>query len=308
MGRILITGSNGLVGSALRKQLGDDHVYHTKEEVDLLDYKKTHDYFSYHVKHSNVDTIIHCAAKVGGVQANLSDNKGFFIDNFVINNNVMETSFRNEVPNFVNLLSTCIFPEKNIEFPMKPQDVDKGKPHPSNEGYAYAKRLAGYETNTIKKVLKSNWVSVVPTNVYGIHDNFNLFGGHMIPDMIHRAYESKKNKEKMIIWGDGSQLRQVIHSDDLAKLILWSLDNWKSDYPFMAVNPNEHSVLEISNLICENFNISKDDILFDNTKPTGQLRKPAISDAPSNFEFTTLSDGIKTTIDWFIQNYDKLRK
>ena len=259
---ILITGSDGLVGSALKKILGDGHVYHTRKDVELTDREKTLDYFNYHVKHNGVDTIINCAAKVGGVQANMKNNKKFFIDNFVLNNNVIEASFRNEIPNFVNILSTCIFPDKNITYPLTANQIDLGPPHHSNHGYAYAKRLAGYEMNIVKQVLNSNWVSVVPTNVYGPHDNFHLEDGHMIPAMIHRA--------------------QVIYSEDLAKLIIWSLNNWKHDEPFMAINSNEISILEIAKEICKNFNINEEDLTFDDTKPKGQHRKPAVSDAISD--------------------------
>jgi GDP-L-fucose synthase len=308
MKKILVTGSNGLVGSALKKILGDNHIYHTKDDVNLLDNKKTIDYISYHVKHNNVDTVIHCAAKVGGVQANMKNNKGFFIDNFMINNNIIEASFKNEIPNFVNLLSTCIFPDKNVTFPLTPNQIDQGPPHFSNHGYAYAKRLSGYQTNIIKKVLNANWVSVVPTNVYGANDNFHLDDGHMIPAMIHRAYLSKQNSEKMVIWGDGSPLRQVIYSEDLARLIMWSLENWKSDEPFMAINKTEHSILNIAKIICDSFDIKLDDIMFDSTKPMGQHRKPAISNAPIDFKFTELSDGVNETVKWFTENYNKIRK
>jgi GDP-L-fucose synthase len=308
MKKVLVTGSNGLVGSALKKILGPEHVYHTKDDVDLLDPKKTMDYITYHVKHSDVDTVIHCAAKVGGVQANMKDNKGFFIENFVINNNIIESSYKNEIPNFVNLLSTCIFPDKNIKFPLTPDQIDNGSPHPSNHGYSYAKRLSGYQTNIIKKVLNSNWVSVIPTNVYGTNDNFHLEDGHMIPAMIHRAYLSKQRSEKMIVWGDGSPLRQVIYSEDLAKLIIWSLNNWTSDDPFMAINPIENSILDIAKIICNTFDIKDKDIIFDSTKPMGQHKKPAITNAPVDFEFKNLNEGIKDTVEWFIQNYKEVRK
>ncbi len=308
MKKYLITGSDGLVGSALKKILGDNHVYHTRKDAELTDRKQTLDYINYQVKHNGVNTIINCAAKVGGVQANMKNNKGFFIDNFLLNNNVIEASFRNEIPNFVNILSTCIFPDENIVYPLTANQINNGAPHHSNHGYAYAKRLAGYETNIVKNVLNSNWVSVIPTNVYGRHDNFHLEEGHMIPAMIHRAYLANKNKEKMVIWGDGSPLRQVIYSDDLAKLILWSLDNWKDEESFMAINPNEITILEIAKEICKNFNINDDNLIFDSEKPKGQHRKPAASNAPSEFKFTELSDGIKETINWFLENYPNIRK
>ena len=308
MKKYLITGSDGLVGSALKKILGDNHVYHTRKDAELTDRKQTLDYINYQVKHNGVDTIINCAAKVGGVQANMKNNKGFFIDNFLLNNNVIEASFKNEIPNFVNILSTCIFPDENITYPRTANQINNGAPHHSNHGYAYAKRLAGYETNIVKNVLNSNWVSVIPTNVYGRHDNFHLEEGHMIPAMIHRAYLANKNKEKMVIWGDGSPLRQIIYSDDLAKLILWSLENWEDEEPFMAINPNEITILEIAKEICKNFNINDDDLIFDSEKPKGQHRKPAASNAPSEFKFTELSDGITETINWFLENYPNVRK
>jgi GDP-L-fucose synthase len=126
--------------------------------------------------------------------------------------------------------------------------------------------------------------------------------------MIHRAFLTKRNNEKMVVWGDGSPLRQVIYADDLANLIIWSLYNWKNDLPFMAINEIEYSILDISKIICNSINIDNDDIVFDSTKPMGQHRKPAISNAPKEFNFTKLENGIKETIDWFVEHYDIIRK
>lgn len=306
---VLVTGAEGLVGSALKRLLGDGHVYHTKREADLLDRAATLDYIQYNIKHNNVDTIIHCAAKVGGVQANLRNNKEFFIQNFLLNNNIIEAAFRNDLPNFVNLLSTCIFPdEQYVTYPLTAAQIEQGPPHESNHGYAYAKRLVGYETTILNNMLKKNWISIIPTNVYGTHDNFNLEEGHMVPAMIHRAFLSKQKNEKMAIWGDGSPKRQIIFSDDLAKLIIWSMDNWKHHTPFMAINPQEYTILDIASEVCRNFDISINDLVFDSTKPRGQQRKPAVSDAPDDFEFTTLEDGIRTTTEWFMSQYPNLRK
>jgi len=308
MKKILVLGSEGLVGSALRNQLGDTHVYHKRSEIDLTDRAKTLDYITHQVKRNGVDTIINCAAKVGGVQANMKNNKGFFLDNFILNNNVIESAFVNEIPNFVNLLSTCIFPDKEVTYPLTPDQIDNGAPHFTNYGYSYAKRLAGYEMKIVKNVLQSNWVSVIPTNVYGMHDNFHLEDGHMVPAMIHRAYLAKKNKEKMLVWGDGSPLRQLIYSEDLARLILWSMDNWKSDDAFMAINPEEVTILETAKTICKSVGIDSEDLIFDDTKPKGQFRKPAITNAPEDFKFTSLEDGINQTVRWFEENYPNIRK
>ena len=143
--------------------------------------------------------------------------------------------------------------------------------------------------------------------MYGPNDNFNLENSHLIPGMIHRAYLSKLKNENFTIWGDGTPLRQFIYSEDLAKLIIWSLENWKSDDYCMMVNPQEVSVMEIAKIITNKFGIEENKILFDKTKPSGQFRKPAISDVDW-YEFSDLNLGIEKTIDWFIKNYDNARK
>jgi GDP-L-fucose synthase len=307
MNKILVTGSNGLLGSSLKKILGNNHIYHTRKDADLKNYEETFNYFKNKILNDGVDTVIHAAARVGGVKANMENNQDFFYDNYVINSNVMKVCAILQVNNFVNILSTCIFPNENITYPLTSDQIDKGSPHKSNYGYSYAKRLSGYETQIFRNVLNKNWYSVVPTNLYGPHDNFNLEDSHLIPGMIHRAYLAKQNNEKFVIWGDGSPLRQFVYSDDLAKLILWTLTNWKKEKHCMLVNEKEVSVMEIAKIISKKFGFTEDDLIFDKTKPKGQFRKPALSDI-KNFEFKPIEDGINETIDWFINNYSDARK
>jgi GDP-L-fucose synthase len=305
---VLVTGSNGLVGNALKKLLGDNHIYHTRKDADLTNEIITKEYITYHVKNSDVDTIIHCAAMVGGVQANSINNETFFIENYKINNNVISSAFENKIKNFVNLSSTCIFPDSNITYPLTADQIDIAPPHSSNYGYSYAKRLSGYQTKIIRQLTGNNWITIVPTNVYGPYDNFHPSYSHLIPGIIHRAYDSKVNNEDFVVWGDGSPLRQFIHSKDLAKVILWAIDNWNSDVPFMAVNDNEHSVMDIVKIVAKKFDIQDDNLIFDETKPRGQFRKPAKSDIPKDYQYINLEQGITETIEWFINNYKTLRK
>jgi len=306
--KALITGSNGLVGSALKKILGENHVYHTRQDADLTDEIQTKEYVKNQVENFGVDTIIHCAARVGGVQANTNNNQGFFLDNYLINNNILKSAYEFNVPNFVNILSTCIFPDKEITYPLTADQIDNGAPHPSNYGYSYAKRLAGYETKIFRNLTKGNWINIVPTNVYGPCDNFHLIDSHMIPGMIHRAFLAKQNNEKFVIWGDGTPLRQFIHSKDLAMNILWALNNWDSDNHFMAINEEEVSVMDIAKIITEKFELEENQLVFDSSKPKGQFRKPAKTDIPSDYNFVGLRQGIYETIDWFIKNYSNARK
>ena len=305
--KVLVTGSNGLLGQALRKVLGNGHVYHTRKDVDLTNYEETFKFFEDKILNEGVNTVIHTAAKVGGVNANMNNNQSFFKDNYVINSNVIKVCSILKVENFVNILSTCIFPHENITYPLTSEQIDNGAPHPSNYGYSYAKRLSGYETQIFRNVLNKNWYSVVPTNLYGPYDNFNLEDSHLIPGMIHRAYLAKQNNEKFVIWGDGSPLRQFVYSEDMAKLIVWSLNNWNSEKHCMMIDETEVSVMDVARIISEKFGFNENDLIFDETKPKGQFRKPAVSDI-KDFKFKPIRDGINETIDWFIKNYENIRK
>ena len=305
--KVLVTGSNGLLGQSLRKVLGNGHVYHTRKDVDLTNYEETFKFFEDKILNEGVNTVIHTAAKVGGVNANMNNNQSFFKDNYVINSNVIKVCSILKVENFVNILSTCIFPHENITYPLTSEQIDNGAPHPSNYGYSYAKRLSGYETQIFRNVLNKNWYSVVPTNLYGPYDNFNLEDSHLIPGMIHRAYLAKQNNEKFVIWGDGSPLRQFVYSEDMAKLIVWSLNNWNSEKHCMMIDETEVSVMYVARIISEKFGFNENDLIFDETKPKGQFRKPAVSDI-KDFKFKPIRDGINETIDWFIKNYENIRK
>lgn len=305
--KVLVTGSNGLLGQSLRKVLGNGHVYHTRKDVDLTNYEETFKFFEDKILNEGVNTVIHTAAKVGGVNANMNNNQSFFKDNYVINSNVIKVCSILKVENFVNILSTCIFPHENITYPLTSEQIDNGAPHPSNYGYSYAKRLSGYETQIFRNVLNKNWYSVVPTNLYGPYDNFNLEDSHLIPGMIHRAYLAKQNNEKFVIWGDGSPLRQFVYSEDMAKLIVWSLNNWNSEKHCMMIDETEVSVMDVARIISEKFGFNENDLIFDETKPKGQFRKPAASDI-KDFKFKPIRDGINETIDWFIKNYENIRK
>lgn len=305
--KILVTGANGLLGTALRKILGGEHVYHTRKDADLTNYDQAFRYVRDRVNQDGVDTIIHTAARVGGVKANMENNELFFYENYYINNNILRIAYELKIETFVNVLSTCIFPNENITYPLTPDQIDKGAPHFTNYGYSYAKRLSGYETKIFKNVTGRNWYSVVPTNLYGPNDNFNLESSHLIPGLIHRAYLAKKNGEKFVVWGNGTQLRQFIYSEDLAKLLVWTLSNWKKDEHCMLINEEEISVSRIVDIIKTKLDLADDQIVYDTTKPEGQFRKPALSDV-SRFPFRKIEDGVNDTIDWFINNFETCRK
>jgi GDP-L-fucose synthase len=307
--KVIVTGASGLLGSAIKRQLNNDnsHEFLSSRDCNLLNINSVRRCFEDGIE-NEYNTIIHCAAKVGGVKANMDNNELFFNENLEINNNLLEVAYRAKYKNFVSILSTCVFPDK-IDYPLTADKIDQGPPHNSNYGYSYAKRLLGYQTKIYGKMIPdSNWISIIPTNIYGPNDNFNLEDSHLVPALIRKGYEASLSGKDFEVWGDGTPLRQFIYSEDLAKVILWAIDNWKSDMPFMAVNETEHSIKEIVDIIARRFNISEDRIKYDITKPKGQFRKPAKSDIPKEFVFTPLEDGINKTIDWFIENYKTARK
>jgi GDP-L-fucose synthase len=295
---ILVTGGNGLLGSPILRDLGGRTF--SSKECDLRkdNFKKFIDDNYGEIP----NTIIHCAARVGGVGANLNHNLEFFKDNIHIDNNVLSSCLEMGTENLVTILSTCIFPDK-VEYPLTSDKLDLGPPHDSNYGYAYAKRLLAYQTKMYRNVIKNNWISIVPTNLYGPKDNFHLENSHLVPALIRKAYEASINGTDFNVWGDGGPMRQFVYSEDMSKIVEWAIDSWKSEKPLMAINEKEYTIKEVVTIIADRFNISEDKIKYDITKPLGQLRKPAKSDIEW-FDFTTLDVGINKTIDWFIENYN----
>lgn len=307
--KVIVTGASGLLGSAIKKELGEDknHEFLSSRDCDILDFNSVNRTFRDGSK-NGYDTIIHCAAKVGGVKANMNDNEGFFYDNYKMNKNLLEIAYKYKYKNVISILSTCVFPN-NVTYPLTADKIDQGPPHSSNYGYSYAKRMLGYQTKTFGQIIpESNWISIIPTNIYGPNDNFHLEKSHLVPALIRKGYEASLSGGNFEVWGDGTPLRQFIYSEDLSKAIIWAIDNWRSDTPFMAINEKEHSIKEIVDIIAKRFNISEDRIKYDTTQPKGQFRKPAKSDLPETFQFIPLKEGVNKTIDWFIENYETARK
>jgi GDP-L-fucose synthase len=295
--KVIITGGNGLLGSAVSSKI--DAYTFGRNECNL----ETDNFSNLIILNKQVNTVIHCAAKVGGVGANMNANFEFFQKNIKIDQNVLNSCLDYNIENLVTILSTCVFPDK-VEYPLTSDKIDLGAPHFSNYGYSYAKRLLYYQTKMYRNVVGKNWISVIPTNLYGANDNFNLENSHLIPALIRKAHEASISGGDFIVWGDGSPLRQFVYSEDMADIILWAVENWKSESPLMAVNEKEFSIKEVATIIADRFGIPENKIIFDKTKPNGQFRKPAKSDV-NWFKFTPLDEGINKTIDWFVENYNK---
>lgn len=300
MKKLLVTGGNGLVGSSITSDIK------IGKEFDLRDSEETNKMFELH----KPTHVIHCAGKVGGLSANMNYKGEFFYDNIMINTNVIEQSRRHNVKKLVSFLSTCIFPNE-IEYPITEKKIHFGEPHFSNYPYAYAKRMADIQIRSYREQYGLEYVSVIPTNIYGPNDNFSLDTGHVIPMLIHKMYLSQRNKTDFVVWGSGKPLREFIYSKDVSNLSEWVLENYNESEPIILSNSTEISIKDLVDLLIIEFNF-KGNVIFDKTKPDGQYRKPSdnskLKSYLPNFEFTPIEKGLKETINWFIKNYEKTRK
>lgn len=301
--KILVTGGNGLVGSEF---IGEKYYKPTSKEIDVRITSEVNTL----IEKNNFDGIIHCAAKVGGVGANMKYKGKFFYDNIMMNTNIIEGARLFGVKNMVIFLSTCIFPN-NVDYPLTEHKIHLGPPHHSNDGYAYAKRMADVQIRTYKEQYNLNYKSVIPTNIYGPNDNYNTENGHVIPSLIHKCYLARENKTDFTIWGSGKPLREFIFSRDVAKLTEWILENYQENEPIILSTSDEISIKDVVDIIIEIMGY-KGSVKWDLSKPDGQFRKPSdnskIKTYLPDFKFTSLYDGLKETIEYFEKNYNLIRK
>jgi len=301
MTKVLITGGYGMVGSAMESQ-----IKLSRETCDLTNPKQTNKLFQL----IKPDGVIHCAGKVGGIGGNSNYKGEYFYDNLMINTNVIEASRKAGVKNLVAFLSTCVFPDK-VKYPLTIDQIQLGEPHESNYPYAYAKRMADVQIRAYREQYGINYTSIIPSNIYGPNDNFNLDHGHVMPMLIHKLYLAKKNKTDFTVWGSGKPLREFIYSKDIAKIAEWALFNYEGTDPLIISGDEEISIKDLVGLLVDEFKF-KGKVIFDKTKPDGQLRKPSdnskIKELMPDFEYTPFEQGIKETVNWFIENYDEARK
>ncbi|XP_043221637.1 GDP-L-fucose synthase-like [Amphibalanus amphitrite] len=312
---ILVTGGTGLVGQAIKtvvegglKRPGETWVYLSSKDADLTDPAATRAVFERH----RPTHVIHLAAMVGGLFRNLRYNCDFLRKNILINDNVLETAHQLNVQKVVSCLSTCIFPDKT-SYPIDETMVHNGPPHPSNFGYSYAKRLVDVQNRAYHQQHGRCFTSVIPTNVFGPHDNFNVEDGHVLPGLIHKAYLAKQSDSPFVVWGTGKPLRQFIYSLDLARLMVWALREYTEVDPIiLSVDESaEVSIKDVSQQVLDAIGF-QGPVVHDETRADGQFKKTA-SNAKlrrylPDFQFTPLSQAVKESVDWFVTNYETARK
>lgn len=309
--KILVTGGTGLIGKAIEKISSNYHyefIFIGSKDCDLTNFDETFNYFN----KIQPDYVLHLAACVGGLFKNMNYKVEMYEKNIQINNNVLKSCHLVNVKKVISCLSTCIFPDKT-SYPIDESMLHNGPPHDSNDAYAYAKRMLEIQSKAYQQQYGSNFICIIPTNIYGPHDNYSLEDGHVIPSLIHRCYLNKQNNEKFVVRGTGKPLRQFIYSEDLAKLILWSLEKYNSkDSIILSVcEKDEISIEHVARLVARNYDY-EDNIIFDDSFSDGQYKKTAnnakLMNLIKDFEFTKIEDGMKSSVQWFIQNYNTCRK
>ena len=295
-----------MVGSAFRKTLPQGF-FHSSGQFDLRDSTEARKMMEKY----KPDAVIHLAAKVGGVKGNIDYVADYYSDNILINTNVLNASHLFGVKKVVSLLSTCIYPNK-VRYPITEEQLHEGEPHFSNFGYAYSKRMIEVQSRAYRQQYGSNFICAVPNNLYGEHDNFDLDNSHVIPALIRKIWEAKiNNKDEVLVWGDGTPVREFTYSEDISKVLIFLLNNYDDSSPVNIGNTQEYSISDVVKNICQTLEY-RGKVRWDTSKPSGQHKKPSdntklIEMGWDKNDFTPLNVGLKNTCDWFIMNYPNVR-
>lgn len=294
--KIYVAGHNGMVGSAcvrLLKRKGYlSLILRSSNELNLTNQQSVNDFF----KKERPEIVINAAAKVGGIWANNEFPYEFLMENMLIQNNLIKASFDNDIDKFIFLGSSCIYP-KMANQPIDENSLLTGDLEETNQWYAIAKISGVKLIEALRKEYGKDYISLMPTNLYGPGDNYDLKTSHVLPAMIRKFHEAKQNNTDVTIWGTGNPLREFLHVDDLANAVLFCLENEMEDHLYNIGSGEELTILELANLVSKivGFNGS---ILWDSTKPDGTPRKLLKSNKINKKGFKshiTLEEGIKST-------------
>ena len=300
MNKTLITGGSGMVGKSLIKHL-PNAIYISSKDYDLTSEEQIIQMFN-HIKPTNV---LHLAAKVGGITHNIKYPAEYFEDNILMNSLLLKHSYLNNVDRFIGILSTCAYPDVVKNYPILEKDLHIGPPSPTNFSYGYAKRVLAVQIDSYNQQYKTKYQYLIPCNLYGEFDKMGD-NSHFIAALIKKIHNAKINNEKEIfLFGDGSPLRQCMHSDDLAYVINYCLENNIYDNMNVSVNTNL-SILEIAKIALKACKAENIKIKFDTIKPNGQYRKDVsvdlLEEKIPSFNPINLYDGIEKTYNYLIKN------
>ena len=307
--KLLILGSSGMVGSAVLKRFKKNKSYKIynppRKKLDLFNYKKIENYF----RKIKPQIIILCAAKVGGILANDKYRADFMYENLTIQNNIIYLAYKFNIKKLIFLGSSCIYP-RNSKQPIKEEYLLSGYLEKTNDSYAIAK-IAGIKMiEAFNKQYGTKFISLMPTNIYGLNDNFHEENSHVVPALIKKIYSSYiKNEKSVRLWGTGKPLRDLLFSDDLAEAIYFITKNYPGSQMMNVGSGEEISIRNLSKIIAKIIGF-KGKIIFDKRYPDGTPRKILDNSKIKKLGWKkkySLKKGLKLTIDWYKHNFDKAK-
>lgn len=302
--KIYIAGHNGMVGSAIWRALTSkgycNLIGRSSKELDLRDQQAVYDF----IKNQKPEVVIDAAARVGGILANNDYPYQFIMENMQIQNNLIDASHQFGVEKFIFLGSSCIYP-KLASQPLKEKYLLTDELEPTNEWYAIAKIAGVKSCQAIRKQFGKDYVSLMPTNLYGSHDNFDLSSSHVLPAMIRKFHDAKlKNNAPVTLWGNGEPKREFLHVDDMANATIFAIENVLPDYLYNVGTEKDLTIKELSILV-QNIIGHKGEIIWDTDKPNGAPRKLLDVSKMHNLGWRhtiELDKGIELTYNWFLEN------
>lgn len=306
--KIFVAGHRGLVGSAIVRKLNESGysnlVTRTRAELDLRDAAAVRDFFT----EERPKVVMLAAAIVGGIKANNDFPVDFLLDNLQIQNNVISASYESGVTKLLFLGSSCIYPKFSPQ-PIPESALLTGSLEPTNEAYALAK-IAGIKLcQAYVRQHGANFISGMPTNLYGPHDNFDLASSHVLPALLRKAHEAKiRGEEKITVWGSGVARREFLHVDDVADACVFLVENYNSPEIINIGSGEEISIREVAELICEVVDY-RGVLEWDTTKPDGTPRKLLDVSKLQKLGWKPripLRQGIADTYQWFLENGEAL--
>ena len=300
--RILITGARGLVGSALLDHLKDQGFTQIfgigREDCDLIDTLSTRKLF----ESIRPEYVFHAAARVYGIMGNMKNKALSFYDNVMINTNVVDAAQRVGVKKITVMGTGAIYPYPSPGLPLKEDMIFFGEPHEAENSYAQAKRAMLAMLNAYKESYGLNWAYIVSCNLFGPRDKFDIEFGHVVPSLIKKFHDAKKNNSKVVIWGDGSAQRDFMYVKDTARVALEVME--KIEGPTNIGSGKIYKIKDIVEMLIE-ISGMKNQIEWDNTKPNGQdYRAYDLSKINAiNFKCNySIEDGLNETVRWFETN------
>lgn len=308
--KIYIAGHRGMVGSAIWRALLSkgytNLVGMTSSELDLRNQQAVQDFIS----STKPDVVIDAAARVGGILANNNYPYQFIMENMLIQNNLIDSALKNGIEKFIFLGSSCIYPRLAPQ-PLKEEYLLTSDLEPTNEWYAIAKITGVKACQAIRKQFSKDYVSLMPTNLYGTYDNFDLNTSHVLPAMIRKFHEAKENNNSPVtLWGSGTPLREFLFVDDMAEAVVFALENTLPDYLYNIGTGIDLTIKELAETI-QKVTGHQGEIIWDASKPDGTPRK--LMDISKMHELgwkhkVDLQEGIQLTYDWFVQNVENIKK